>query len=227
MDKYRSYYNKIKVCIICEGYEEYEYFDRLIKLNIFNKVYDINLVNAKGNGNIFARYQDIYQQNKYHLIFIFCDTEKKPYEQFNDIKNKIDEFYDHKGISDKIVIFANPCTMQIILLHFGEIIIKSNQKSKNAEDIEKMTGIKGYNASEEKRNELFNKITKDNYIEENGTIYPIEIKMTTKPSLDMISAYSVLKKVKNKNIGNAAIICNVEELSRIGDSIYAVPVYDI
>ena len=28
-----------------------------------------------------------------------------------------------------------------------------------------MTGIKGYNASEEKRNELFNKITKDNYNE--------------------------------------------------------------
>ena len=162
---FKNYYNKIKICIICEGYEEYEYLDKLIKLNIFDKAYDINLVNAKGNGNIFARYQDIYQRNKYHIIFVFCDTEQKPYEQFMDIKDKIDELYDQKGISDKLVIFANPCTMQIILLHFGNTVLKSSQKSKNAEDIERLTGIKGYNASEEKRKELFDKITKENYSE--------------------------------------------------------------
>lgn len=162
---FKNYYNKIKICIICEGYEEYEYLDKLIKLNIFDKAYDINLVNAKGNGNIFARYQDIYQRNKYHMIFVFCDTEQKPYEQFAEIKDKIDELYDQKGISDKLVIFANPCTMQIILLHFGDVVLKSSQKSKNAEDIERLTGIKGYNASEEKRKELFDKITKENYVE--------------------------------------------------------------
>lgn len=165
MDGFKNHYNKIKICIVCEGYEEYEYLDKLIKLNIFDKAYDINLVNAKGNGNIFARYQDIYQRNKYHIIFVFCDTEHKPYEQFMDIKDKIDELYDQKGISDKFVIFANPCTMQIILLHFGDIVLKSSQKSKNAEDIERLTGIKGYNASEEKRKELFDKITKENYVE--------------------------------------------------------------
>lgn len=162
---FKNYYNKIKICIICEGYEEYDYLDRLIKLNIFDKAYDINLVNAKGNGNIFARYQDIYQRNKYHIIFVFCDTEQKPYEQFMDIKDKIDELYDQKGISDKLVIFANPCTMQIILLHFADIVLKSSQKAKNAEDIERLTGIKGYNASEQKRRELFEKITKENYDE--------------------------------------------------------------
>lgn len=162
---FKNYYNKIKICIVCEGYEEYDYLDRLIKLNIFDKAYDINLVNAKGNGNVFARYQDFYQRNKYHIIFVFCDTEQKPYEQFMDIKDKIDELYDQKGISDKLVIFANPCTMQIILLHFGDITLKSSQKAKNAEDIERLTGIKGYNASEEKRKELFDKITKENYDE--------------------------------------------------------------
>lgn len=165
MDRCRNNHKKTKVCIICEGYEEYEYFDKLIKINVFDSRYDIKLINAKGNGNIFARYQDIYQRNMYHLIFVFCDTEQKPYEQFNDIKNKIDELYDHKGISDKLVIFANPCSMQVILLHFGYIALKSNQKSKNADDIEKLTGIKGYNASEEQRKELFGKITKSNYSE--------------------------------------------------------------
>ena len=175
MDGFKSYYNKIKICIVYEGYEEYDYLDRLIKLNIFDKAYDINLVNAKGNGNIFARYQDIYQRNKYHIIFVLCDTEQKPYEQFMDIRDKIDELYDQKGISDKLVIFANPCTMQIILLHFGDIVLKSSQKSKNAEDIERLTGIKGYNASEQKRRELFEKITKENYDEMRERIKSLSI----------------------------------------------------
>lgn len=165
MGGYNSNYKKIKICIICEGYEEYEYLDKLLKIKVFDNCYDIRLINAKGNGNIFARYQDIHQRNMYHLVFVFCDTEQKPHEQFNDIKNKIDELHDHKGIADKLVIFANPCTMQVVLLHFGDVVLKSNQKSKNAEDIEKLTGIKGYNASEEQRKELFDKITKSNYSE--------------------------------------------------------------
>ena len=165
MGRFSYNYKKTRICIICEGYEEFEYLDKLIKLNVFDNTYDINLLNAKGNGNIFARYQDIYQRNQYHLVFVFCDTEHKPYEQFKDIKDKIDELYDCNGISDKLVIFANPCTMQIILLHFGDVELKSTQKSKNAEDIERLTGIKGYNANEPKRKELFDKITKDNYSE--------------------------------------------------------------
>ena len=64
----------------------------------------------------------------------------------------------------------------------------------------------------------------DLIIEENGVIYPIEIKMTTKPSIDMISAHSVLNKIKNKKMGSAAIICNVEQVSKIGEIVYAVPV---
>ena len=185
MGGFKQYYNKTKICIVCEGYEEYEYLDKLIKLNVFDKNYDIDLVNAKGNGNIFARYQDIYQRNKYHIIFVFCDTEQKPYEQFNDIKNKIDELYDCKGISNKLVIFANPCTMQVILLHFGDIALKSSQKSKNAEDIEKLTGIKGYNANEEKRNELFDKITKDNYSEMRERIKFLPTKSSDKNSYNI------------------------------------------
>ena len=195
---FKNYYNKIKICIICEGYEEYEYLDKLIKLNIFDKAYDINLVNAKGNGNIFARYQDIYQRNKYHIIFVFCDTEQKPYEQFMDIKDKIDELYDQKGISDKLVIFANPCTMQIILLHFGDIVLKSSQKAKNAEYIERLTGIKGYNASEQKRRELFEKITKENYSEMKERIKSLPTNYKDDNSSNINSFLDYLEKYNEK-----------------------------
>ena len=195
---FKNYYNKIKICIICEGYEEYDYLDKLIKLNIFDKAYDINLVNAKGNGNIFARYQDIYQRNKYHMIFAFCDTEQKPYEQFMDIKDKIDELYDQKGISDKLVIFANPCTMQIILLHFGDIALRSSQKSKNAEDIERLTGIKGYNASEEKRKELFDKITKENYSEMKERIKTMSLNCNDRNSTNISAFLKYLEKYNDE-----------------------------
>ena len=203
MGEFKNYYNKIKICIVCEGYEEYEYLDKLIKLNIFDKAYDINLVNAKGNGNIFARYQDIYQRNKYHIIFVFCDTEQKPYEQFMDIKDKIDELYDQKGISDKLVIFANPCTMQIILLHFGNIALKSSQKSKNAEDIERLTGINGYNASEEKRKELFDKITKENYVEMKERIKTMSLNCNNRNSTNISPFLKYLEKYNDEWVEKA------------------------
>lgn len=68
--------NKHKICVICEGNEEHEYFKRLIFLGVWNNKYAISLVNAGGNGNIPARYQDRYQNGSYELVLVFCDTEK-------------------------------------------------------------------------------------------------------------------------------------------------------
>ena len=45
-----------KICIICEGNEEYEYLERLKTLGVWDKKYDISLENAGGNGNVSARY---------------------------------------------------------------------------------------------------------------------------------------------------------------------------
>ena len=42
-------YNKRKVCIICEGNEEYKYIDRLKELKVWNEQYEVSLVNAEGN----------------------------------------------------------------------------------------------------------------------------------------------------------------------------------
>lgn len=46
-----------KICIICEGDEEYFYLNCLKKLGVWNRKYEFSLVNAQGNGNIPARYQ--------------------------------------------------------------------------------------------------------------------------------------------------------------------------
>ena len=132
---------KISICVVCEGSEEYDYLARLRTLNVWNEIYKIDLVDAQGNGNLPARYQDKYQNGMYDLVLVFCDTDKKPYEQYTDIKAKIERFHGVEGISDRLVIFGNPCTMQIIIEHFAEVLLQSPAKKNNAPVIEQYTSI--------------------------------------------------------------------------------------
>lgn len=81
-----------KICIVCEGNEEFKYLKRLIELKVWSCSYQITLVNAQGNANIPARYQDLYQNGSYEIVLIFCGTEKKPNEQYKDIKRKVTLF---------------------------------------------------------------------------------------------------------------------------------------
>ncbi len=48
--------HKHKIRIICEGDEEFDYQSCLKSLNVWNDNYEVVLDNAKGNGNIPARY---------------------------------------------------------------------------------------------------------------------------------------------------------------------------
>jgi len=44
-----NFLNKYKVCIICEGDEEYDYLSRLNELKVWNEQYAVDLDNADGN----------------------------------------------------------------------------------------------------------------------------------------------------------------------------------
>ena len=119
-----------KICIICEGDEEFEYLEKLISLDVWSKKYCFQLENAEGNGNIPARYQDKFQNGSYNLVLIFCDTDKKPYEQYVDIKRKISEFHGVENAADHVVIYGNPCTMQIIIEHWDDVVLGSHKRRK-------------------------------------------------------------------------------------------------
>ncbi len=157
----RKYKGK-KICIICEGYEEVDYIEALKSKSVFSSKYDFITVNSKSINTIIARYQEKYQSDSYALVLIFCDTDKHPSKKYFEIKQKINEFHG-AVVADDIVIFGNPCTMQIIISHFGEIKIMSQSKSVNAKYIEKLTGISKYKATDEQRKELFGKIKRANY----------------------------------------------------------------
>ena len=97
-------FDKHRICIICEGNEEYAYLSRLNDLKVWNEQYGFSFINAGGNGNIPARYQDRYQNGSDELVLVFCDTEKKPHEQYQDIKHKINDFHGMSYAANEVVI---------------------------------------------------------------------------------------------------------------------------
>ncbi len=153
---------KSRICIICEGYEEKEYFDRLVELNVFSNAYDFITINAKSINNIFRRYQEKYQSSSYHSVLIFCDTDKISKSKYIELKDKINKFHGNI-VNDKIIIFGNPSTMQIFLLHFKYIKLTSQSKHVNARYIAELTNIDNYDAKERQRKEFFSKIKRNNY----------------------------------------------------------------
>ena len=44
------------ICVICEGNEDYLYFNRLLELNVWSEVYSFYPINAKSASNIPARF---------------------------------------------------------------------------------------------------------------------------------------------------------------------------
>ena len=164
-NKLPRFYDKHKICIICEGNEEYEYLKRLKDLKVWNEQYEISLVNAGGNGNIPARYQDRYQNGADELVLVFCDTEKKPHEQYEDIKRKIDEFHGVDNAAKEVIIFGNPCTMQIVIKHWTSENLKSPAKPVNAPLIRKYTGVENYKGRTDQIEQVMKHITEGNYVD--------------------------------------------------------------
>lgn len=123
------------------------------------------MVNAGGNGNIPARYQDRYQNGADELVLVFCDTEKKPHEQYEDIKRKINEFHGVDNAADEVIIFGNPCTMQIISKHWTDKNLKSPAKPVNAPLIKEYTGVENYKGRADQIHEVMEHVTAENYVD--------------------------------------------------------------
>ncbi|AEH45205.1 hypothetical ATPase [Thermodesulfatator indicus DSM 15286] len=63
----------------------------------------------------------------------------------------------------------------------------------------------------------------DLLIEEQGKLYPIEIKLSMRPKKDMLRGVYALKKYF-KNIGSGALVCLVEKPFPLGKNFFALPV---
>lgn len=64
----------------------------------------------------------------------------------------------------------------------------------------------------------------DLIIEENGVLYPVEIKMSGNPKASMGAANPVLDKVKEKSRGMGVILCLVDKKTYLRENLVALPV---
>ena len=186
MSKLPAINRKHKICVICEGNEDYEYMMRLLQLNVWDDAYDFIPINAKSASKIPARFQDAYQNDRYELILVFCDTDKAPYREYSQVKKKINSFLNKQKAFEKLSIFANPCTMQIILLHFDMVSLKNQGKKTNGLTIERLTGVKNYDAHEEQIKEICGKIFQKSYKDMRQRVAEINYPDTTSGSTNFI-----------------------------------------
>ncbi len=151
---------KKRILILAEGYEEKPYIDKMLSFpNINRDAYEfLETINVKGNGQIVPRYQFEIQRDSADIVLVFCDADKGS-EQFWQIVFDIgNNFFSRPEDGIHVFIFANPVTLQIVLSHFGEVSLTKVGKKKNAEVVEKLTGVSNYDAGQEQIAEIVSQI---------------------------------------------------------------------
>ena len=85
-----------------------------------------------------------------------------------------------------------------------------------------------YNAGHDAKNIYFyrdkDKREIDVLIEKDNILYPVEIKKSASPSLDMVKNFSILKMITGKEIGNGAILCQCNKKMFLSENVIALPV---
>ena len=64
----------------------------------------------------------------------------------------------------------------------------------------------------------------DLIIEEEGILYPVEIKMTGNPKADMASANQILDKIPGKKRGMGVILCLIDKKTYLRENLIALPI---
>lgn len=110
-----------------------------------------------------------------HKICIICEgNEKYEYlnrlknlkvwnEQYEDIKRKINEFHGVDSAANEVLMFGNPCTMQIISKHWTDEKLKSPAKPVNAPLIKEYTGVENYKGRADQIQKVMEHVTVKNY----------------------------------------------------------------
>ena len=72
------------------------------------------------------------------------------------------------------------------------------------------------------------KLSKENeidlIIEEDGVLYPVEIKMTGNPKVSMGSANEILSEIPSKKLGLGVILCLIDKKTYLSENLVALPI---
>jgi len=177
-----------RIAILCEGFEEKPFLEKILSFPCINRsLYELGpIVNAKGNGSLFPKFQDMYGKNLYDLILIFCDADKGS-GPFLSLYDKLDDgLFGGKRIAERIIIFVNPVTLQVVLSNFGKVALTHVSKRKNQEAVEALTGIKNYDATEEQIAEMMRRINTRTYAVMKENLQSVSTDKTKVPSTNLL-----------------------------------------
>ena len=95
--------------------------------------------------------------------------------------------HEAEDATSQVVIYANPCSMQIILLHFSVVSLKTQGKKTNAKLIEQLTDVKGYKANQEEHiKAICSKINRQSYFDMKKRVADINMPDTIPGSTNII-----------------------------------------
>lgn len=104
---------------------------------------------------------------------------------------------------------------------FETFIVSEILKSFSNEGIDYRFSVFFYRGKDKKasgENEI------DLVIEENGVLYPVEIKMSGNPKASMASANTIIDKVSEKKRGMGIILCLIEKKTYLRENLIALPI---
>lgn len=191
---------KIGIKILCEGLEEYKYIKKLLGFpGIFSDIYYFDEpINCKGITKIFPRYQDLFSKNLYEVILVFCDADKNS-KDFQELCSKIDNcMFGGNKVSEHIVVFSNPVTLQIVLSHFADVKLSSSSKAKNEKVVEELTGLKDYRGHEEQIDFILKFVKSSNVIDMRSRVSTLSSDLNTVPSTNF---FKFLENISSDNVG--------------------------
>ena len=62
------------------------------------------------------------------------------------------------------------------------------------------------------------------FIEEDGVLYPVEIKMSGNPKANMGAANPILDKISDKTRGMGVILCLIDKKTYLRENLLALPI---
>lgn len=111
---------------------------------------------------------------------------------------------------------------------FETFVINEILKSYSNEGLEYDFDVYYYNGKDKKKKDENGKTVEvegeiDLIIQENGILYPIEIKLSTMPKAAMASEFDVLDGIPDKKRGTGAIICLIDRKLYLRENLVALP----
>lgn len=145
------------------------------------------------NGCVFftsASLQE-YAKNFYEIVFVVCDKDRNP-EQYVNIISKLDDILG-PGKAKEIVIFTCPCTLQVILSHFGDVQLTTQAKKAARDDVQRLTDVANYDAHQDQLKTICSKIHYRSYEKMKQRIAQLSTCPDDIPSTNILSLFGYLE----------------------------------